>query len=123
MIGAGTAGCVLANRLSADPDTTVPLLGAGGEQTLPEIRRPQDWPVLRTSSAAWGESIVVQAATGTATPLARGRGLGGSSAINVMVFTRGHRDSYDALLGGGHRGRPPPRRGRQRRPRRGLRTP
>jgi choline dehydrogenase len=104
VIGAGSAGCVLANRLSADPAATVLLLEAGGEQTLPEIRRPQDWPKLRTSSASWGESTVVQAATGTAIPLVRGRGLGGSSAINVMTFTRGHRDSYDAWVGAGAKG-------------------
>jgi len=104
VIGAGSAGCVLANRLSADPAATVLLLEAGGEQTLPEIRRPQDWPALRTSSANWGESTVVQAATGTAIPLARGRGLGGSSAINAMTFARGHRSSYDAWVGAGAKG-------------------
>jgi choline dehydrogenase len=104
VIGAGTAGCVLTNRLSADPDTTVLLLEAGGEQTLPEVRRPQDWPALRTSSANWGESTVAQAATGTSIPLARGRGLGGSAAINAMAFTRGHRDSYDAWVRAGAKG-------------------
>ena len=104
VIGAGSAGCVLANRLSADPAATVLLLEAGGVQTLPEISRPQDWPKLRYSSANWGESSVVQTATGTAIPLARGRGLGGSSAINVMTFTRGHRDSYDAWVGAGAKG-------------------
>jgi choline dehydrogenase len=95
VVGAGSAGCVLANRLSANPAARVLLLEAGGVQTLEEIARPEAWPALRTSSANWGETTTVQAATGTAIPLARGRGLGGSSAINVMLFARGHRSSYD----------------------------
>jgi len=65
---------------------------------------PAAWPALLASSANWGESTVVQAATGTSTILARGRGLGGSSAINAMMFARGHRSSYDAWEAAGAKG-------------------
>src|SRR5262249_6873780 len=54
------------------------------------------WPTLAGTPANWGNTSVVMAATGTSIPLPRGRGLGGSSAINGMGVTRGHRLSYDA---------------------------
>jgi choline dehydrogenase len=63
------------------------------------VRDPQAWPTLRGTRADWGESTVVQAATGKAIPYPRGRGLGGSSSINAMLFARGHRSSYDAWAG------------------------
>src|SRR5580693_8777382 len=54
--------------------------------------------VSTASPANWGDVTVKQAGTGTAAPLARGRALGGSSAINAMGFVRGHRSSYDAWV-------------------------
>jgi choline dehydrogenase-like flavoprotein len=104
IVGAGSAGCVLANRLSFAEEARVLLIEAGGPQTLPEISRPQSWRALRTSSANWGETTVEQAASGSSIPLARGFGLGGSSAINAMVFARGHRTSYDAWVAAGASG-------------------
>jgi choline dehydrogenase len=96
VVGAGTAGSVIAARLSEDNTSRVLVLEAGGSTPLPEIAVPPAWPSLVDTAWNWGESTVVQSATGTAPTLARGRGVGGSSAINGMLFARGHRASYDA---------------------------
>ncbi|WP_372350861.1 GMC family oxidoreductase [Streptomyces sp. KL116D] len=99
VVGAGTAGCVLAARLSEDEGARVLLLEAGGSGTLSAQSVPALWPTLLQGPASWGEFTAEQAATGTATLLPRGRGLGGSSAINAMVFARGHRSGYDRWAG------------------------
>ncbi len=104
VVGAGTAGCVLASRLSADPGRRVLLIEAGRRLTEPVIHRPGAWPLARLTEANWGENTVTQASTGTSIPLARGRGLGGSSAINAMAFIRGHRSSYDRWVDEGASG-------------------
>lgn len=96
VVGAGTAGSVLAARLSEDQGVSVLLLEAGGAGAPEFIAHPPAWPRLLGTSRNWRERTAEQASTGTSIPLARGRGLGGSSAINAMVFTRGHRSSYDA---------------------------
>ncbi|MFE0173284.1 GMC family oxidoreductase [Streptomyces sp. NPDC059002] len=104
VVGAGTAGCVLANRLSAGENTHVLLIEAGGSEPLPAQSVPSLWPTLLESPANWGEFTVEQAATGTTPLLPRGRGLGGSSAINAMVFARGHRSCYDRWAREGAKG-------------------
>jgi choline dehydrogenase len=96
VVGAGTAGCVIASRLTADPSTRVLLLEAGSATPPPASAHPPLWPTMIGSSADWGESTTVQAATGSAVRLVRGRGIGGSSATNGMIFVRGHRSSYAA---------------------------
>jgi choline dehydrogenase len=96
VVGAGTAGSVIAARLSEDSAASVLVIEAGASTPLPEIAVPPAWPSLVDTKWNWGESTTVQSATGTSSPLARGRGVGGSSAINGMLFARGHRDSYDA---------------------------
>ena len=96
VVGAGAAGCVLAARLSEDGSARVLLLEAGGRRPLEAVAVPPAWPSLLGTSADWHDRTVTQAATGTTMPWARGRGLGGSSAINGMIFMRGHRSSHDA---------------------------
>ncbi|MFD8078303.1 GMC family oxidoreductase [Streptomyces sp. NPDC059718] len=98
VVGGGTAGCVLAARLSEDPDIQVLLLEAGTSTSrLPDaVANPPAWPSLMATAANWGDKTVIQTASGAPVPLPRGRGLGGSSAINAMVFARGHRSSYDS---------------------------
>jgi choline dehydrogenase-like flavoprotein len=102
--GGGTAGCVLATRLSDADGARVLLLEAGARQPLEAVTVPAAWPSLLGTSADWGDTTVAVTASGTAIPWARGRGLGGSSAINGMIFTRGHRSSYDAWPVGGATG-------------------
>jgi choline dehydrogenase len=85
---------VLAARLSEDADRRVLLVEAGGAAPPVASSIPPQWPTLLGGPADFGGPTTVQAATGTAIHLPRGRGVGGSSVINAMVFARGHRDSY-----------------------------
>ena len=101
VVGAGTAGCIIGARLSEDAGARVLVIEAGSADLPAAVRVPSAWPSLQGTSADWGGQTVVQASTGTAIPWARGRGLGGSSAINALAFVRGHRDSYDAWKSAG----------------------
>ncbi|MGW3635985.1 GMC family oxidoreductase, partial [Streptomyces sp. NPDC005122] len=96
LVGGGTAGCVLAARLTQDENIRVLLLEAGSSAVPAAVGRPPAWPSLVTSQAAWGDSTVAQRASGTPVELRRGKGLGGSSAISAMVFARGHHTGYDS---------------------------
>lgn len=96
VVGAGSAACVLAARLSECATARVLVLEAGSSQPLPEMAVPPAWPALTGSSADWADQTVPQPPTGTMVDWPRGRGLGGSSSINAMNFNRGHRSSYDA---------------------------
>jgi choline dehydrogenase len=94
VVGAGAAGCVIASRLSEEPSASVLLIEAGSA-TVPTVSAvPQLWPTMIGTSVDWGDSTTVQAATGSSVRLARGRGIGGSSTTNGMMFVRGHRASY-----------------------------
>ena len=103
VVGAGSAGCVLANRLSADGKRKVALLEAGGAQHRSfNVRAPGAWPELWRTPLDWGLSTEPQAhCDGRRHYWPRGKLLGGTSCFNAMVYMRGHRDNYDewAALG------------------------
>lgn len=101
VVGAGTAGCVLAARLSEDQGTRVLLLEAGDRESLAGMSVPAAWTTLQGTSADWADTTAVQASSGKAMSWPRGRALGGSSAIGAMNFLRGHRASYDAWVAAG----------------------
>ncbi|MGA9873958.1 MAG: GMC family oxidoreductase N-terminal domain-containing protein [Rhodococcus sp. (in: high G+C Gram-positive bacteria)] len=104
VVGAGTAGSVLAARLSEDPDAEVLLIEAGSSDKLADMAIPFHWPALLGTEVSWGESSVVQKFSASSVPVPRGRALGGSSSINGLNFVRGHRASYDAWVDQGAKG-------------------
>jgi choline dehydrogenase len=95
IVGAGTAGCVLAARLTEDPSARVLLMEAGGAERTPAMTRPDAWPELLGSDANWGDMTTGQAGAGPGI-YPRGRALGGSGAINAMAHARGHPAIYAA---------------------------
>jgi choline dehydrogenase len=100
VVGGGTAGCVLAARLSQDPGTRVLLLEAGSAARTRAMTVPDVWPELLGTAADWAGTTTAQTEAG---PVAypRGRALGGSGAINAMAHVRGHRAVYDAWAAAG----------------------
>ena len=96
IIGAGSAGCVLANRLSADPKIKVLLLEAGGRDTRKEIHIPVAFSKLFKSPCDWAYYTEPEAVLGNRSLYwPRGKVLGGSSSINAMIYIRGNHADYD----------------------------
>ncbi len=106
IVGAGSAGCVLANRLSRSPSVRVLLIEAGGQDRGFWLHTPLGLgKALGNPNFNWGfVSEPEPFADGRKTPVPRGRGLGGSSLINAMCYLRGHARDYDGWAAAGNPG-------------------
>jgi len=106
IVGAGTAGCVLANRLSADPDVNVLLLEAGGKDNYFWIHIPVGYLyTIGNPRTDWCfKTEPEEGLNGRSIGYARGKVLGGCSSINAMIYMRGQKSDYDHWAGLGNRG-------------------
>ena len=96
VVGSGAGGAVLANRLSADPDTEVLLLEAGGDWIPDEVDDASRWFTLLGTGVDWGYHSVPQPGLGGRTTFEpRGRMPGGSSNLYIMMHVRGHPGDFD----------------------------
>jgi len=97
IVGAGSSGCVIANRLSADPSLRVLLVEAGGPVANPLAATPGRWTALLGSELDWKYVTEPEPALGgRRIDWPRGKAYGGSSVINALAYARGHRSVFDA---------------------------
>lgn len=106
IVGAGSAGCVLANRLSANPKHKVLLIEAGKKDSHPLIRVPVGYLYFMSNKVIdWGYSTAPdEGLNGRSLPYPRGKVLGGCSAINGMIYSRGQREDFDDWCNLGNKG-------------------
>jgi choline dehydrogenase len=106
IVGAGSAGCVLANRLTADPRISVLLLEAGGSDAHPYVRAPAGFlKTIENPRFNWGyRTEPVPGADGRTISFPRGKVLGGSSSINGHLYVRGQARDFDTWAQLGNRG-------------------
>ncbi len=105
IVGAGSAGCVLANRLSENPNSTVLLLEAGGNDKNQNIKIPAAFPKLFKTAMDWEFYTTEQKHAGNRKLyLPRGKMLGGSSSINAMIYIRGNKADYNEWSTLGNKG-------------------
>ncbi len=105
IIGAGSAGCVLANRLSKNPNNSVLLLEAGGPDSNMNIHIPGAYLKIHKSKQDWGFWTEKQTnVLNRKIYLPRGKTLGGSSSTNAMAYVRGNANDYNAWAELGNKG-------------------
>jgi len=105
IVGAGSAGCVLANRLSVDPKVSVLLLEAGGTDNKIDIHIPAGYGKLHRTEVDWKFWTEPQSHVGgRRIYLPRGKVLGGSSSTNAMAYVRGNRNDYEEWASLGNAG-------------------
>src|SRR4051794_20205649 len=103
IIGAGSAGCVLANRLTEDAHVSVLLLEAGGPDEREEIHIPAAFPSLFRTECDWAYTTEPQPKVNNRCLYwPRGKVLGGTSSINAMIYIRGHPSIYDRWAADGN---------------------
>src|SRR5256885_5665158 len=105
IVGAGSAGCVMAARLSEEPDVSVLLVEAGPDDTKENIHVPAAFGSLLKTDIDWDYATAPEdGCNGRMMFLPRGKVLGGSSSINAMVYIRGAREDYDDWRDAGNAG-------------------
>jgi choline dehydrogenase len=96
IVGAGSSGCVMAERLTRDPRLSVLVVEAGPPDTSMMIHIPRGLPKLHAPDSRYLSIYEVQSGNRKTRPWMKGRGLGGSSSINGMIYARGYAQDYDA---------------------------
>lgn len=105
VVGAGSAGCVVANRLSADPACRVALIEAGGEPDTNLATIPGGAIYLQRSRLDWAYVTTPQRQLfGRRIAYPRGRAVGGTSVLNLLMYVRGNRGDYDRWAAMGNHG-------------------
>ena len=94
--GSGSSGSVVARRLAENPDVSVLLLEAGGNDDVPSVTEANQWPLNLGTGRNWGfQGQPSPYLNGRSMPLAMGKVLGGGSSINAMAWAHGHKNDWD----------------------------